>query len=241
MAEAADFDADTQGVIERLRAAVRRRFGEHVGIGNFTQATLGGSNRTILFDLGDGSARRLVLRQETIPPDYTPFLPADVQYRILRVVYDHDVLVPEPVFELDAADELGHGYVVGAIAGESLPKRLLNDAEFATARARFLDQAGTELARIHAIDPALLPELADRLEGVEEFAAGPLEEAAMAWLEERDLALKKVGQAIRVALTGRAVSPPLFDTMAVLGRERTLERLRAAPAHAHRPEAPENP
>lgn len=194
MADAASFDVDTQRVIERLRAAVRRRFGERAAIGNFTQATLGGSNRTILFDLEDGSARRLVLRQETIPPDYTPFLPADVQYRILRVVYEHGVLVPEPVFELDAADQLGHGYVVGAIAGESLPKRLLNDAEFATARARFLDQAGTELARIHAIDPALLPILETSPESGDPLAAWmgyydrwvephPALEFAFRWLE----------------------------------------------------------
>jgi hypothetical protein len=33
---------------------------------------------------------------------------------------------------------------------------------------------------------------------------------------------------IRVAVSGKAVSPPLFETMAVLGRERTLERLAAA-------------
>ena len=34
--------------------------------------------------------------------------------------------------------------------------------------------------------------------------------------------------AIRVAVTGRTATPPLFDTLVALGRERTLERLRAA-------------
>ena len=33
---------------------------------------------------------------------------------------------------------------------------------------------------------------------------------------------------IRVALTGRTVSPGLFDTMRVVGKEKTLERLDAA-------------
>jgi glutamyl-tRNA synthetase len=33
---------------------------------------------------------------------------------------------------------------------------------------------------------------------------------------------------VRVALTGRAVGPGLFDTMAVLGKERTVRRLREA-------------
>jgi glutamyl-tRNA synthetase len=34
--------------------------------------------------------------------------------------------------------------------------------------------------------------------------------------------------ALRVAITGRTASPPLFPTMAVLGKERCLKRLRAA-------------
>ena len=33
---------------------------------------------------------------------------------------------------------------------------------------------------------------------------------------------------LRVAVTGRTVSPPLFETMEVLGRDRTLARMRAA-------------
>jgi glutamyl-tRNA synthetase len=33
---------------------------------------------------------------------------------------------------------------------------------------------------------------------------------------------------VRVAVTGRAVSPPLFESIELLGRDRTLARLRAA-------------
>ncbi len=84
-----------------------------------------------------------------------------------------------------------------------------------------------------------LPSLADALGVVSEFTAAPLELATEAWLGEHDLMLKKVGQAIRVAITGRAVSPPLFDTMEILGREKVLARLRAAPQVAG--SAVENP
>jgi glutamyl-tRNA synthetase len=35
---------------------------------------------------------------------------------------------------------------------------------------------------------------------------------------------------VRVAITGRTVSPPLFESMELLGRERSLSRLRAAQA-----------
>ena len=86
----------------------------------------------------------------------------------------------------------------------------------------------------------LLPSLADALAAVEPFTATPLEAAADAWLAANEVELKKVGQPIRVSLTGRAVSPPLYDTMEILGREKTVSRLRAAPEIAERIRA-ENP
>jgi glutamyl-tRNA synthetase len=63
--------------------------------------------------------------------------------------------------------------------------------------------------------------------GVEPFASGGLEAAVGAWLTAEGRAIKDVAQAARAALTGRAASPPLFDVMAALGRERTLRRLEA--------------
>ncbi len=44
--------------------------------------------------------------------------------------------------------------------------------------------------------------------------------------EETGAKLGKVAQPLRAALTGRAVSPPVFDVMAVLGRDEALARLR---------------
>jgi glutamyl-tRNA synthetase len=44
--------------------------------------------------------------------------------------------------------------------------------------------------------------------------------------EETGAKLGKVAQPLRAALTGRTVSPPVFDVMAVLGREEALGRLR---------------
>ena len=53
--------------------------------------------------------------------------------------------------------------------------------------------------------------------------------AATAELAERHgLKLAKAQAPIRVAVTGRSVGPPLFESLHVLGRERTLERLQRA-------------
>jgi len=65
---------------------------------------------------------------------------------------------------------------------------------------------------------------------LDEWAAEPLKAA----LEEvglaRELKLGKTQAPVRVAVTGRAVGLPLFESLEVLGRERTLARLRAARA-----------
>ncbi len=88
-------------------------------------------------------------------------------------------------------------------------------------------------AREKFLGAAAIPQLAalaDIVAAVEPFEAGPIGAAAEAWLAGEGLELKKVGQSIRVALTGVTVSPPLWDTMAILGRGRTVERLRGAGA-----------
>src|SRR5688572_5266609 len=85
------------------------------------------------------------------------------------------------------------------------------------------------------LTPEVLPRLAalaDVVAAVEPFEAGPIGAAAEAWLLSQGLELKQIGQAVRVALTGVTVSPPLWDTMEVLGRERAVARLRAALATA---------
>ncbi len=159
-------------IIARLRTAVRRRFGSQSGIENISVATLGGSNRTLLFDHVDGGARRrLVFRQETYRLAGSPFISPHDQYRLLELAAGHDIPVPPPIFEFDAADHLDRGYVVGYVAGETLPRRLLHDARFATARERFCAQAGEILAHLHAIAPERAAFLADTPDSRDPVAA----------------------------------------------------------------------
>jgi len=62
---------------------------------------------------------------------------------------------------------------------------------------------------------------------VDPFQEGELEARVGAWLEAEGRTMKEVAQPARVALTGRTRSPGLYEVMAVLGRERTLDRLEA--------------
>jgi glutamyl-tRNA synthetase len=74
----------------------------------------------------------------------------------------------------------------------------------------------------------VLEAAADALEAAEPFEPEPIEAALGPLLERFDLKPGKLYQPIRVAITGTSVSPGIFETLAVLGRERSLERIRAA-------------
>ena len=60
-----------------------------------------------------------------------------------------------------------------------------------------------------------------------DWSAAALEAAARAYAETTGLKLGQVAQPLRAAVTGKTSSPPLFETMAQLGRAETLARLRA--------------
>ncbi len=68
--------------------------------------------------------------------------------------------------------------------------------------------------------------LLPRLEAVDDWTAEATESAVRAYADEAGIKLGKAAQPLRAALTGRAVSPGVFDVLAVLGREESLGRLR---------------
>lgn len=73
----------------------------------------------------------------------------------------------------------------------------------------------------------MLSALADALEPIEPFDRTALEAAARAFADTRGMKFGAVVHPARVALTGRSVSPGLFELMELLSRQRTLERLRS--------------
>jgi glutamyl-tRNA synthetase len=70
-----------------------------------------------------------------------------------------------------------------------------------------------------------LEALRQRFEGLPSFDAASLEAALRAVADERGIKAGVLIHAARVAVTGQAVSPGLFDVLALVGRERVLERL----------------
>ena len=71
----------------------------------------------------------------------------------------------------------------------------------------------------------MLARLTERLRNASDWSAGATEAIARESAEAEGLKLGKVAQPLRAALTGRTVSPSVFDVMVTLGREETLARL----------------
>ena len=78
----------------------------------------------------------------------------------------------------------------------------------------------------------LLEALDHALAALPDWDAPALHAAVNGFAEARGLGLGKVAQPIRVACCGMAVSPPIDQTLFLLGRERTLARLKAAVSFA---------
>jgi glutamyl-tRNA synthetase len=67
-----------------------------------------------------------------------------------------------------------------------------------------------------------------RIHSMEEFSEPEIEKLFRTIAQEKGIKMVKLAQAIRVALTGKDVSPGLFEVMDVLGKERVLKRLKKA-------------
>jgi glutamyl-tRNA synthetase len=73
---------------------------------------------------------------------------------------------------------------------------------------------------------AALASLLPRLESLDGWEAAEIETAIRGYAEHAGLKLGSVAQPLRAALTGKTTSPPIFDVLAVLGREESLARIR---------------
>ncbi|HSK51915.1 MAG TPA: glutamate--tRNA ligase [Clostridia bacterium] len=145
-----------------------------------------------------------------------PFLAAELEAgRIERMPADDELRSLLPVVQ-ERLPTLG---AIGDLVGFLWVDRL--DLDPATLVPKRWD-AATAMAGLTAAHEtiAAVPEVV--------FEADELEPPLRTVAEERGWKAGDLFMAIRVAVTGRTATPPLFDTLVALGRDRTLERLERA-------------
>jgi glutamyl-tRNA synthetase len=121
-------------------------------------------------------------------------------------------LVQERIDTLEGFFEYGHFFFAGEVAYDAgAMKQLVPKGRTPAETAKAL-----QLLLEERIDPLL------------EWEAAAIEAALRAFAEAAGWETKDVFMTVRVAATGRAATPPLFDTLAVLGKEVVRRRLRRA-------------
>ncbi|QCQ91840.1 glutamate--tRNA ligase [Rhodococcus sp. SGAir0479] len=150
--------------------------------------------------------------------------PADFSARLRAYLTTHghpvDALTPDQ-FDV-AADLVQTRIVVLSDAWDLLKFLLVDDSEFTIDPAAASKNLGADAAPV-------LDETIAALDAVEQWTTANLEAALKAALIEKlELKPRKAFAPVRVALTGSHVSPPLYESMELLGREKTVARLRSA-------------
>jgi len=150
------------------------------------------------------------------PDDFAARLAAHVQEAGMPA--EPEVLAAAAPLVQERIQTLGEGV-------EMLRFLLVADEAFEvdeTAAAKQLGEAG------QAVLAAAIPAL-EALKALGEWTTAAVEQTLHGALVDRlGLKPRNAYGPIRVAVTGRAVSPPLFESMELLGRDRSLARLRAA-------------
>jgi glutamyl-tRNA synthetase len=76
--------------------------------------------------------------------------------------------------------------------------------------------------------PGLLAAAAEALQGADPFEPEPIERALAPLLEAHAVKPGRLYQPIRVAISGGSVSPGIFESLAALGKQRSLRRIERA-------------
>jgi len=169
------------------------------GVTNAARLSGGASQETWSFDIvhPEGNIGAILRRA---PPGYgaAPSRAAglDAEAILMQLAFDAGVPSPRVLHVLQPQDELGTGFIMQRVEGETIPRKILRDAQFAEARPKLARQVGGILARIHALDTAQLPKLrrmtaAKEIDELERDYHGfgwprPVFELALRWLRERD-------------------------------------------------------
>ena len=138
-----------------LRTALATFFSGQLGgdvvIDDLKRFSGGASRETWSFAMkhADGE-QRVVFRRD---PPGRPSPSAEAEIALLTRAHDAGVPAPRVLWVADGGD-VGNGYFMNHVDGETIARKILRDDEFANARTVMAAQMGAIAARIHSIDPA---------------------------------------------------------------------------------------
>src|SRR4051812_39746906 len=169
------------------------------GVTGAAKLSGGASQETWTFDIAHGNGvTGAILRRA--PPGYgaSPGRAAglDAEATLMQLAHDAGLPSPRVMHVLGPGDELGTGFVMARVEGETIARKILRDEEFAQARPMLARQLGRVAAGIHSLPAAKLPKLR-QMNSTKEIAdlereyrsfdwPRPVFELALRWLRARD-------------------------------------------------------
>jgi glutamyl-tRNA synthetase len=147
--------------------------------------------------------------------------------RLLTAMRDFLTVNPDSPLNQASDDELKH--VLKMNAGMRILREVDEKSRFLfvpDAKIQFQPDAVEKVLKKNEMQGLkALKATRDLFAGITQWNAHAIEESVKKYCETTSLGLGKVAQPIRVAVSGTSVSPPIFDTLAFLGKERTLRRM----------------
>lgn len=188
---------DDTAFAQRLETLCHARLGGTGPLVDLRRLSGGASMQSWRFAWGD---EMLILRRmpEGLRSDDAAIdsgaLDLDGQADVIESAVAHGVMAPAVRARLVPSDDLGEGFIMACAPGEALPQVLLRDPAYARALAALPKQWAGQLAAIHAIAPAALPDAltyrspADMLADLETRwrelgGVSPIYALAFGWLE----------------------------------------------------------
>jgi aminoglycoside phosphotransferase (APT) family kinase protein len=131
------------------------------GIANLRRLSAGATLQTWSFDaVADGTMLHpLILRRSPGGLRSSESLSLEAEAELIRALAGSGAPVPTVVHTLRPEDGLGDGFLMTRIEGETIPRKILRDPQFAKIRPRLTAQFGAILGAITRIDTARLPPL----------------------------------------------------------------------------------
>jgi aminoglycoside phosphotransferase (APT) family kinase protein len=140
--------------IERFIAA---QTGFPARISDLRRLTGGASRETWSLDATitrDGATEAVPLILQRDVRGAAKALSRSMEFRLMKAAFDDGVAAPEPLWLGDETVGKGESFFVRRVDGETLPRRLLREDDYAEARRSLPPQLGALLAQIHRLDPA---------------------------------------------------------------------------------------
>jgi len=184
---------------EQLGRWVAASYPGAIGVANSLRLSGGASQETWSFDIvHPGGNIGAILRRAPQGYGAAPARAAGLNAEAVLMQLAHDAGVPSPrvLHVLQPQDDLGTGFIMERVEGETIPRKILRDEQFAQARPKLARQLGGVLAGIHGLALSQLPELR-RMTAAKEIAElerdyrsfdwpRPVFELALRWLRDRD-------------------------------------------------------